>query len=454
MKTTTVLLSNRLKRPGRKQSSSSPLSPRNIFIAVVAILGVTALILIYTGNTHLTPIRSDGLGYYLYLPATFLYRDLSLQSIAVEHFDGSIPAWTGATLWDGTERYLIKYPAGEAVMMLPFFLMAVLFSVISGSDLTGFSPIFNYNAALSGLFYTVAGLAVLYMVLEEHFEQRNILPVMIGITFGTNLFHYATFDATFSHAYSFFLVCCFLYLLKRIYGHHQDGKGLFIALGAVAGLIVITRPSNALIFIVGLLYGLLSREDVRHRIAFWRERISHLLLAGVAFFTICSIQLVYWKIITGSFLIYSYGGEGFDFLHPAVGHVLFNLQYGLLFWTPLVTAVIPGLFAVRKQAPEYFIASIMFLLLNLYIVSSWHEWEFGFGFGHRAFIESLPLVAVSLGALYENTKAATWRHTLTGFIGLCSIFTSWLMINYWLIHIPYGSDVLLWKILGALFHFK
>lgn len=35
---------------------------------------------------------------------------------------------------------------------------------------------------------------------------------LIVTLFGTNLFHYATFDASYSHVYSFFLFATFLYL--------------------------------------------------------------------------------------------------------------------------------------------------------------------------------------------------------------------------------------------------
>ncbi len=432
----------------------SLLTPRNIFVGVVAILGIMALILIYPDGTPMPPIRSDGVGYYLYLPATFLYHDLSLQSIAVDQFGGSIPIWTGAELWGETGRYLIKYPIGEAVMMMPFFLVALGLSSIGGSDLNAFSPAFQISAVLSALFYTTASLAVLYTVLKEHFEDRIILPVMVGITFGTNLFHYATFEATFSHAYSFFLVSCFLYLLQRIYRHNETGRGWFATLGAVAGLLLITRPSNVVIFIVGLLYGITSGEDIHHRIAFWRERIVPLLWAGAGFLAVISIQMAYWKTITGSFVVYSYSEERFDFLHPSILPVLFNLEYGLLFWTPLVIATVPGLVALRKAVPEYFFASIAFLSLNLYVISSWHEWEFGFGFGHRAFIESLPVAAISICALYESAKATIWRTMLTGFIILCTLFTFWLMINYWLIHVPHQEQMLLWKIFGPVFFFN
>lgn len=86
-----------------------------------------------------------------------------------------------------------------------------------GIDITGYSKFFQYAAAFSGLFYTVIGLLFLWSALERHFKEKTILIVLTGLLFGTNLFHYATYDAIFSHTYSFFLFSLFLFFVERVY---------------------------------------------------------------------------------------------------------------------------------------------------------------------------------------------------------------------------------------------
>jgi hypothetical protein len=105
--------------------------PLRFFLLLVAVSGTIGIIVIYSLHLNYPPIRSDGVGYYLYLPAYFIYHDLSLQSIAEEHFGGLIPEWTGAYLWKDSQSYVIKYPIGEAVLMMPFFIFACLTAFVT-----------------------------------------------------------------------------------------------------------------------------------------------------------------------------------------------------------------------------------------------------------------------------------------------------------------------------------
>ena len=73
-------------------------------------------------------------------------------------------------------------------------------------------------------------------------------PPSICITWGTNLFHYAVFDGTFSHAYAFFVVCVFLWLVERWWEEPTLQRS--IALGALAGLNVLIRHTNAIYVLV------------------------------------------------------------------------------------------------------------------------------------------------------------------------------------------------------------
>ena len=117
-------------------------NPRWFFLLSVAILGIIGIMAVYSLRLNFPPIRSDGLGYYLYLPATFIYHDLSLQSIAEVFNNGHIPdvtpslwQYSGPALWEDSTNYLIKYPLGEALLMLPFFflLAGTGFSLLYGA---------------------------------------------------------------------------------------------------------------------------------------------------------------------------------------------------------------------------------------------------------------------------------------------------------------------------------
>jgi hypothetical protein len=428
-------------------------SPLGKFTVAVAVLGVFGIALVYLGNFNSPPIRSDGLGYYLYLPAGILYQDVSLKEIAGLFHRGQIPD-ASPSLWRDSGplllengNYLIKYPMGVAVLMAPFFLVACLFSLLLGLPVDGFSPLFQYLAALSGLCYAVAGIVVLWKVLEARFSQRSILWAMLGVVFATDLFHYATYDSVFSHVYSFFLFSALLYVLQRLYA--QPAPRRFLVAGLIGGLIMLTRPTNGLWLLFGLLYGVASRDALRTRLDFWKREVRGLLVALVPLVLVVSLQLCYWKAVTGQWVTFSYRGERFYFGQPELFNVLFSVRKGLFFWAPFLLTLFPGLYYVRKRAPEYLVPILVFLPLNVYVISSWHSWFYGGSFGHRAFIECFPLFAVGFCAWYDGIDSRAGKAALEAFTCLCVALSSWLMLKYWTGVIPYDGTT--WEYFTATF---
>ncbi len=79
-----------------------------------------------------------------------------------------------------------------------------------GASADGFSAPYQIAVATAGLVYLVLGLGVLYRLLSRTFRPSVVMLTLVVLTFGTDLFHYGTYDNTFSHVYSFFLFACFL----------------------------------------------------------------------------------------------------------------------------------------------------------------------------------------------------------------------------------------------------
>jgi hypothetical protein len=402
----------------------------------VLILGVASLYYVYSERLNYPVIRSDGQGYYAYLPAIFIYHDISLRTLVTLPLHGNPPS--GAGVWPGTDRYFIKYPSGEAILMIPFFFLGYVGAIwIHEGDPNGYSSPFQYAAAFSGLFYAALGLFILWIVLQKYFKQSTILIVLTGLLFGTNLFHYATYDAIFSHTYSFFLFALFLFFVEHVY--RKNSLLDFIALGLVGGLIVITRPTNGLWLLFGIIFGITSRQDVITRLKFWKLHQVKLFFGLLAFFGVVSIQLLYWWVITKSFFVYSYGEEGFFFSRPEIWKVLFSVRKGLFFWSPILLLFFPGLFLVRKMAKEYFLPILVFFPINVYVISSWYCWWYGGSFGQRPFVESIPMFAITLCSLYEGVESAAWKRVMLVIIIAASALSFWLMLKYWLGIIPFDE---------------
>src|SRR5210317_2224155 len=104
-----------------------------IILSISAMLAVLTNFYTYENRYNGPPIRSDGLGYYLYLPAIFIHKDPYFtfldepQTKDVTRANYGILQGPAANFGlAGTERgYLNKYPIGTAVMQAPFFFVAL-----------------------------------------------------------------------------------------------------------------------------------------------------------------------------------------------------------------------------------------------------------------------------------------------------------------------------------------
>jgi hypothetical protein len=73
------------------------------FVAATAVVAIVAYAALFARlDATLTPIRSDGYSYYVYLPSVFLYHDLSLERLANDSYGGIYPDFTGIRRWPST----------------------------------------------------------------------------------------------------------------------------------------------------------------------------------------------------------------------------------------------------------------------------------------------------------------------------------------------------------------
>jgi hypothetical protein len=386
------------------------------------------------------PIRSDGFSYYIYLPSWFLFHDTTLAAVAKDCCGGEFPAYTAIIRWPGTRRWVNAHPIGVALMQAPFFLVAHILTKWTNLSPDGFTFYYQHAAGLSGLFWIVAGLVVLRRLLLRHFTERVTAATLLTILFGTNLYHYATFDSAYSHPYSFFLLAAFLDLTERWYRERRIRHS--VLLGLVAGLIVLTRHTNVLFLLFFPLYGI-SGTSVRERAEeLGRDWRSIAVMTSVAALVIAPQLALYYQA-TGRLLISSYGELGFNFGSPRLVGVLFSVQKGLFFWSPLLLLAATGLIGLtrtRHAARAFVVPAAVVLAAHTYIIASWWDWQFGGSFGHRGYVDTLPVFAIGLAAFY------TWagRQSVTtvaacAVAALCIALSMFQMLQYWNGILPFSD---------------
>ncbi|HSO78155.1 MAG TPA: glycosyltransferase family 2 protein, partial [Bacteroidales bacterium] len=344
-------------------------------------------------------IEWDAISYYAYLPAAFIYNDLSL---------GFTEGYTGThrfVFWpekSPTGKNVIKTTMGLSVLWLPFFGAAHLAAHLTGADTGGYSEPYKLFLLVSALFYLLIGLLYLRKILLAGVSDKVAAIVLTGFAFATNLYWYSLFQSTMSHVYSFALITAFIWYSMKWHtaGSMEHGAWSAVRLGLLIGLISLIRPTNVIIILFFILYGISSIRDIQNRITGLTRDYRYLIIITLIAVLVWVPQMIYWREMTGQWVYFSYGGdERFFFNHPAIIQGLFSFRKGLLIYTPLVIFAFAGLIILWKKKSLHTLAIAAFLPLNIYIIFSWWCWWYGGGFGQRAFIDSYALMAIPAAAL-------------------------------------------------------
>ncbi len=412
-----------------------------IYILVIALLaqGITRKRYRSAGYIHW-----DVISYYAYLPAVFIYKDLSLKFIddLPRDFEGSI--WRIPT---DNGRFTLKYPIGTAIMILPFFFTAHIISNLAGIEASGYSWPYHFFILIAALFYLLAGLLYLRKVLLRYFSELTVMICMVILAIGTNIFYYATVEPGMSHIYSFFLFSAFIFHYTRFYRGDRWIDAL--SSGLISGLILLVRPSNSILLLCFILLyrGHLRMKDWYNYL--WRRRFRLLVMFTVVL-CIVFLQFSYWKFSTGKWIYYSYGEERFYFLKPHIIEGLFSYRKGWLLYTPLMTLAIVGFLFLKKKAPDLFYPILVFTILNIYLVFRWWCWWYGGSFSARALIESYALLSVPMGATVERLwKSGTLARVASSLIIIFFIYVNMFQSRQYrisLLHYESTSKELYWAV--------
>jgi len=402
------------------------------FIAATALVAWAAYVAVYSGAGGDAPIHSDGYSYYVYLPATVIYKDPSLSALADEWYGGVYPDFTGITRRPGTGRWLNPHPIGVAIMMAPFFVLSDALTWWSNLPRDGFSFYYQHGAGLAGIAYFLAGLALLQRILSRHFSGGVVLATLVCITWGTNLFHYGVFDGTFSHAFAFFLVCAWLFYVERWW--ERPSRADSIMLGIVAALIVLVRHTNAILLLLLPLYGIASAGDLRARAGeLWRRR-QLFLIATVVGAAGLFPQFALYRWTTGAWLTNPYGAfnVGFNWGRPQISSVLFSTEKGLFFWSPLLLLTFFGAVVAEGWTRGLVLATAVSFAIETYLVSCWWDWQFGASYGHRAFTDGFALAAPFLASAFAWAAARPVARRVVSTLAVLTVLLSVVqMLQYW-----------------------
>jgi hypothetical protein len=367
-------------------------------------------------------LGGDGFGYYVYLPSLVLDHDLD--------FTNQVAALTPggqAVARDRTPTGLFPnlWPAGPALLWLPFFLLAhslalALDALGAGIRLDGCGYWHQAFVIAGNIAYGGVGIALAFGAARRVASTLSALWSTVLLVCAGNLVYYLTAEPSMAHPVSVFAVGAFYWLWMRSRG--GSGARRAAVLGASVGLVALVRTQELLLVAVPLAADLAaacrrrraasaSRDGAGHADAVGRWARDAMVMSAVALVVYAPQTLVshalfgtWWKppqLHAG----WAPGVPLFSWASPHLLDVLVSARRGLLTWHPVFALAILGVIPLWRKDRWLAAAVILGVLGQAYVIGGWFDWLQGRAFGGRAFIGCLPLFAMSLGVLTD----ALWR---------------------------------------------
>jgi len=255
----------------------------------------------------------------------------------------------------------------------------------------GYSLGYQLVVGLSSVFYGMLGLYLCLKTIRKFYPPIISVLATVGIWVASNLFFYTSVDTINSHPLSFFAASLIVYILcsniKKVLKT--------VLLGLSLGLLILIRNQDAIYFLPILFIIGLNLQS---------------FLIGLIAFLIFIPQLLIWYTMYGQIASpYLLGGEKFYWNSPHFFDVLFSSQNGLFYVTPVLLIAVLGLVLLSvKKINRLAGWGIVLLIIQTYIIGSWHYWWGGASYGGRMYISLMPFFILGLAEIFGRRYVNSW----------------------------------------------
>ena len=298
------------------------------------------------------------------------------------------------------------YNFGTGLLNAPFYGVGKLAEALGVSGPDGASAT-AAAITIAAIAYVLLALLACLWLLQELGLTNRALALGLAV-FGSPLWYYASFSASYSHGADAVVVAaafCALLLVWR-----ASSAQRVATLGALLGLAVTVRPANAAL-VGGCLLGLFAfrnRGDAVRAGAVSVATFGLLLLIPLTFDLPLNARAD--GTIIGSAedsFRGSYTGDIFGFAPLTPLKMLFSEHRGLFVWTPLTLLALVGYVRLMRRSPRdearYLLAlglgGLALLLAHVTLVF----WDGGWSFSMRYLAALLPIYAIGVAALLQET---------------------------------------------------
>ena len=366
----------------------------------------------------------DGLGYYMYLPAIFIYNDIT-EFEWIDEIDDKYNVvgndWMFQISKHDNGNYVTKYLGGVAIMQLPFFLAAHGYASLTDYPADGFSVPYQIALSFGLLVYFILILLLLRRILLRYYNDEVTAVTLVLLFLASNAIEYIAIEAGHSHGYIAVMYSLIVWL--SIKWHQRPSAKIALSIGVVIGLSTIMRPTELIIFLIPLLWNTHTKKASKEKWALVQKHKNHIALVCIGALLGALPQISYWLYVIDS-PIHTIGSKWY-FLNPYF-RVLFGWEKGWFIYTPVTVFFVLGLFFMKGRPFQKSV--IWFCLLNIWIVISWSVWRYGGSYSTRALVQSYPIFALGLAGIVTwvlNTKLKGLFYLLAIYLTAVNLFQIW-----------------------------
>ncbi|MFK7789033.1 MAG: hypothetical protein AB8C95_05980 [Phycisphaeraceae bacterium] len=373
--------------------------------------------------------------YYAHLRSAMLDYDLDCTN-EIQSLTPGKQVFVVGKAWGGlpqtNDGSLVNiYTVGSSVVGVPGFVAGHVVALMTGHETDGYSRPYEFAVTLWYLLLVALGCGALCSAMSPWVGDRPAWFAVLALFLGTNLVYYTGVLPLMNHGPSFALMCFLIWLAMRLY-QSPDRVLLWRAVSVVVFLLVLTRPTDAVMMIV------LLPAALRVIKTGWRPSVSNGLPVVLAVFAAAGVQLLVWRAVFGRWVTNGYSewadGAGFDFANPMMPEILISGQGGGWLYHPLFAIGTLGLLAaccfVRGRDRGVWIVLAAGVVFHIGLYSFWVSWDSGDSFGNRIFINSAPLVAFGLAYLIHLARRRAAVIACASVLGLLVLSNALLMAGF------------------------
>lgn len=299
------------------------------------------------------------------------------------------------------------FPIGNTIFWLsPYAALSGLCAL----DIVTFQPCSGYSwpwigsLTLWGILWFLIGIVICFFTLNQFFRlDLTTISIIAILGFGNSL-PFVLIDPCFSHSLDFLLHAGCLAITVQMHKKPSVMSGFLW--GVLIGFSIIVRYQNVFLLVFPFLYLIhVMWQKLRDKNT---QQINQFVAFLLGFLMFLSVQVLYWKIISGSFWITpaQFGASNLPSLNPLNPQLipmLFSRFHGFFSWMPGMMIAGIGVLCFFKKDRWIAAGILITIILHTYYNSSRSEW-WNLGFGVRRFVGPSIYFMIGLASILEYCK--------------------------------------------------